>query len=149
MGQTSWSTKDRVSKHRRKVRKTSPDTRLKKKKYFFVPCGKFRSPYLGKAQQPQEQRHPFLPVCVVFSYVQTMTWLPVFGIFNVRTAVDACDCTRGPYGHRQRVCTGNRLWEKNSLPHRVLEPASVLRLACQSDALPTDLFPPLADQRGT
>ena len=25
--------------------------------YFFVPCGKFGSPYLGKAQQPQEQRH--------------------------------------------------------------------------------------------
>ena len=39
--------------------------------------------------------------------------------------------------------------EKNPLPHGGLEPASVLRLACQSDALPTDLFPPLADQRGS
>ena len=51
--------------------------------YFFVPCGKFGSPYLGKAQQPQEQLYPFLSVCAVFSCVQTMVWLPVFGIFNV------------------------------------------------------------------
>ena len=29
-----------------------------------------------------------------------------FEIFNVRTDVDACDCTRGLYGHRKRVCTG-------------------------------------------
>ena len=29
----------------------------------------------------------------------------VFGIFNVRTDVDACDCTRGLYGHRKRVRT--------------------------------------------
>ena len=36
-------------------------------------------PYLSKAQQPQEQRCPFLPVCAVFSCVQTMVWLPVFG----------------------------------------------------------------------
>ena len=51
-------------------------------KYFFVPCGKFRSPYLGKAQQPQEQHYPFLLVYVVFPCVQTMVCLPVFGIFK-------------------------------------------------------------------
>ena len=28
-------------------------------------------------------------------------------------AVDACDCTRGLYGHRKKVCTGSRLWQKN------------------------------------
>ena len=44
--------------------------------------------YLGKAQQPQEQRYPFLSVCVVFSCVQTMVWLPGFGIFNKHT--DGC-----------------------------------------------------------
>ena len=55
---------------------------------FFVSGGKFWSPYVGKAQQPQEQRYPFLLVCVVVSCVQTMIWLPVFGIFNVRTDVD-------------------------------------------------------------
>ena len=30
-------------------------------------------------------------------------------------------------------------WEKNPLPHLGFEPASVLRLAFQSDALPTEL----------
>ena len=64
---------------------------------FIVPCGEFRSPYLGKVQKPQEQRYPFLPMCAVFSSFQTM----VYGCrclgcyFNVHTAVDACDCTRG------------------------------------------------------
>ena len=52
--------------------------------------------------------------------------LPVFGIFNVRFDVDACDFTRGLYGHRKRVCTGSWLWETNPVPHRGLEPASVL-----------------------
>ena len=28
--------------------------------------GQFRSSYLGKAEQPQEQRYPFLSVCAVF-----------------------------------------------------------------------------------
>ena len=37
--------------------------------YFMVPCGQLESPYLGKAQQPQEQRYPFLSVCEVFSRV--------------------------------------------------------------------------------
>ena len=31
----------------------------------------------------------------------------MFVICNVRTDVDACDCTRGLYGHRRRVCTGS------------------------------------------
>ena len=52
----------------------------------------------------------------------------VCGIFNVRTDADACDCTRGLYRHR-----------KTDLPHRGFEPASVLRLALQSAALPTKL----------
>ena len=73
--------------------------------YCIIPCGKFGSPYLGKVQELQEQRYPFLSVCAVFLCVQTMAWLPAFGIFNVRTDVDACDCTRVLYGHRKRVCT--------------------------------------------
>ena len=52
-------------------------------------------------QQPQEQRYPFLPVCAVFSCVQTMVWLLVFVIFNVRTYVDACDYTQGLYEQRE------------------------------------------------
>ena len=73
--------------------------------YFFVPCGKIGLP--GKAQQPQEQRCPFLSVCVVFSCGQTMIWLPVWGSFNVRTDTDVHAIAHGAvlYGHRKRVCT--------------------------------------------
>ena len=65
--------------------------------------------FRSKVQQPQEERYPFLSVCAVLPCVQTMVWLPVFGISNMHTAVDACHCTRGLYGHRKRVCTGNTL----------------------------------------
>ena len=75
---------------------------------------------------------------VIFLCVQTKIWLPVFGIFNVRTDVNACDCRRGVYGHRKRVYTENWLWEKNSSPHGGIEPASA---ACRSDALPAELHP--------
>ena len=57
-----------------------------------------------------------------------------YGIFNVRSDVSACDCTRGCTDTCTRVCTENWLWEKNLLPHRGIEPA-----ACRSDALPTEL----------
>ena len=74
--------------------------------------------------------------CAVFLCAQTiMVWLPVFGIFLVHTDVDACICTLGLHGHRKTVCNGSWLWEKNPLPHWGLEPASVLHLAFQSDAL--------------
>ena len=33
--------------------------------YYFVPDRKFRLPYLGEAQQLQEQHYPFLSVCCV------------------------------------------------------------------------------------
>ena len=57
--------------------------------------GKFGSPHPTEAQQPQGQRYPFLSVCVVLQCVHTMVWLPVLGICNVHTHVDACDCTGG------------------------------------------------------
>ena len=100
--------------------------------YLIIPCGKSGSPYPGKSQQPQEHRYPFLSVCGVFSCIQTMIWLPMFGIFNVRSDADACDCTRGLCGHRKRVRTESWPREKNPLPHPGLEPASVLRLALSS-----------------
>ena len=41
----------------------------------------------------------------------------------MRTEINACDCTRRLYGHRKRVCTDScKLWEKNPLPHRGIEP---------------------------
>ena len=46
-------------------------------------------------QQPLEQCYPFLSVCAVFLCIQTMGWLPIFGIFNVCINVSACDCTLG------------------------------------------------------
>ena len=55
-----------------------------------------------------------------------------YEIFNVHTDVNACDCTRGMYGHRKRVCTESWLWDKNPLPHRGIEPASA---TFRSDAL--------------
>ena len=58
-------------------------------KYLIFHKGKFGSLYPGKSQQPQEQCYLFLSVCAIFSCVQTMVWLPVFWIFNVRTDVDA------------------------------------------------------------
>ena len=39
-----------------------------------------------------------------------------------------------------RVCTRNRLWKKNAVSHQGLEPASVLCLAFQSDAVSTELL---------
>ena len=51
-------------------------------------------------------------VCSIF-VCQTMVWLPVFGIFNMHTDVDAYDCIQELYRRNMRVCTGSWLWEKN------------------------------------
>ena len=87
-----------------------------------------------------------ISICIVFTCIQTMAWRPVFGIFNVRTGVGASDSTLGLCRYRKRVCTGSWFWEKNSLPHRGLETASVLRLAFQSVSLPAELSLPLVDK---
>ena len=44
-----------------------------------------------------------LPVSAVFWYVRTIVRLTVFGIYNALTHVDACDCTRGLYEHRESL----------------------------------------------
>ena len=69
--------------------------------------------YLGTEQQPQEQRYPFLPECVVIAFVQARYMAA--SVWDVYVRTDACDCTQGLYGHRKRVCTGCRLWEKKNL----------------------------------
>ena len=43
---------------------------------LHFPLREVGSLCLGKAQQPQEQRYPFLSACVVFSCVPTVVWLP-------------------------------------------------------------------------
>ena len=93
---------------------------------LLCPIQKFRSPYLGKAQQLQEQRYPLLSVFAVFPCVQTTVWLSVFGIFNMRPDVDVCDCTRGLYRHRKSALEAD--WEKSPFLYKIqIEVTSTLR----------------------
>ena len=55
----------------------------------FLPCGKFGLPYLGKATAATRAALPIPIGMSVFLCVQTM---PVWGIFNMRAHVGACNC---------------------------------------------------------
>ena len=67
-----------------------------------------------RAKQPQEQRYPSLSVvCSIFLCPNNAMASSVWDC-NVRIDVDACDCTRGLYGHHEKVCTVNRLWGKQN-----------------------------------
>ena len=93
----------------------------------LIVCEKFGSHSWVRLQQPQEQRYPFQPLCAVFSWVQTMVWLPVFG------SLTCTEMLMQGIGHRgcTNTVTESALkgdWEKTRLPHRGIEPASVLRL---------------------
>ena len=79
-------------------------------------------------------------VCSMFVCLNNGTAASFF-ISNVYTDVDACDCTRGLYGHCERVCTRSWLWERNPLLHCGLKPASVLCLVFQQDSLPKWAIP--------
>ena len=97
----------------------------------------------------------------VYSCVQTMGCLGLseFSIFIVCTDGGASDCTLELCERRRnskhikgskerhlirhkRVCTESWHQEYNPLPHRGIEPVSVLLLAFQSDVLPTVLTVP-------
>ena len=60
-------------------------------------------------------------VYAVFWCVQAVVRLPIHGIFNKCTDVNACDCTwRGGgklYQHHKRICVESWLWEKGPLLH--------------------------------
>ena len=105
--------------------------------FFFLSTSLSLVRSWGKIQQLQEQRYPCLSVCAVFLCVHTMVWLSVcavflcvhtmvwlsmcavflcvhtmvslsvFGIFDVHTDVDPCDCAWRLYRPRKRVCTGS------------------------------------------
>ena len=60
------------------------------------------------------------------------------GIFNVRTDVSACGCTWGCTDTVRESALKVDTGSKMLLPHRGRKPASVLRLAFQSDAISTD-----------
>ena len=67
--------------------------------------GKLGSPYLVRHSSCKSNAaQSFIGVCII-SCVQTVVCLPVFGIFNMHTDVDACTCTWGLYGHCDRVCS--------------------------------------------
>ena len=58
-----------INEINRRLNNLCNETKIKNKikiKYFIFPCRTLWSPYMGKAQQPQVQRYPFLSVCVVF-----------------------------------------------------------------------------------
>ena len=71
-------------------------------------------PDLGKATAAaRAECYPFLPLCAVLSFVHTMGWLPVSGMFNPCSDVDACSCVQDLCEHHQRVCTDGWLGEKS------------------------------------
>ena len=100
-----------------------------------------RLSWVRNSSRKSSATHSYQCVYCFRLHIQTMVRMSVFGIFNVRTDADVCDCTRGHYGHRNIVRAGRWPREKNPLLHRGLEPASVLRLAFLSDDLPTELSP--------
>ena len=61
-----------------------------------------------------------------------------YGVFNVRTDVNACDCTRGYMDTVRESVLKLECCRKNPLPHRGIEPASA---TFRSNALPTELHP--------
>ena len=67
----------------------------------------------------------------------------VWGLLTCGQTLVRAIARGGLYGHRKRVCTESGLLDCNPLPPRGLEPASALRRAFQSDALPTEpsLYP--------
>ena len=82
------------------------------------------------------------PVCGVFLCIQTVIWLPMLGIFDVRRNANACDYTRELYEHHKRVCTKSWLWRKNFLPHRGVKPAPAARRIRRSNNWATSPPPP-------
>ena len=59
-----------------------------------------------------------------------MVWLPMFAISDVLTDVEACDYTRGLYGHLKLRESAPEVDSGRKIACRTggLEPASVLRL---------------------
>ena len=124
---------------------------------FFVPCGNFGSPYLGNAQQLQEQRYPFLSMpagirlyrhwhgCQCLGF---LTCTPV--LMHASANVGWTDTVResvhfkltGTKQNNNNKNTKNN--NKNPFPIQVLEPASVCSwLFSWTLCIPTELPPPL------
>ena len=99
-----------------------------------------RPTHIIKAQQPKEQRYPFLSVCAVFSCVQIFVWLGFLTcaqMIMLMHAIAHGGCTETvresalevDSGRKIPCCTGDS------------NPREYCARAFQSDALPTELFP--------
>ena len=133
---TSWQVHHCPTPSKRQVDKDTDTFYLL---YFFYPfAGVLGCLTWVRLQQPQEQCYLFLTVRAVFSCLQTKVRLPMLEIFNVHTDVNACDSTWGLYGYCKRICA--ECWLREKIPCCTRELNS-LSVACQSDALPTELHP--------
>ena len=115
---------------------------------WIVPLGflpqEILAAFPGDSQLSTVSHYPIYGTCWVFfcfynpsMFQFTKLWhrSHIYRIFSVHTDINACDCTQG-CKDTISLCTESWLWEKNSLLHRGIKSASV---ACQSDALPTEL----------
>ena len=66
---------------------------------LFCPLREIRVALLVEGTAAARAALPIPTGVCSISVCPTMVWPPV------RTDGDACDCTRGLYGHRKRVCT--------------------------------------------
>ena len=59
-----------------------------------------------RESQPRQSRYQTYCACWVFQCFHNPSNSDIdYGIFNVHTDENTCDCTRGVYGYRKRVCT--------------------------------------------
>ena len=110
--------------------------------YFSVPCGKFGSPSLVRHSSCKTSATHFYQ-CVQYFRVskqwygcQRLGFLTCTQMLvNVTAHLGCVDTVRESAPEAD--------WKKNALLHQGLEPASVLCLAFQSDAVSAELFLPL------
>ena len=103
--------------------------------HFIIPCGNSGRHTRWVRHSSCKSSAAHCPLCAIFSRVQTIVWLKCMQISMHAIVHGGCTDT-------VRESALEVDWEKNSLPHRGLEPTSVLRLAFQSDVLPTELLSP-------
>ena len=107
--------------------------------FGITPMGILSCPPQGKPAAT-ESCYPTYGVCWVFQCFHNPPNSDTdMGIFNMRTDVNACDCTRGCTDTIRESARESWHWGENPLPHWGFKPASA---ACQSVALPTELHHP-------
>ena len=109
---------------------------------FFVPCWKFGSPYLGNHSSRKSSATQFYKCVQYFrvygcQYLGFLTWAQML-MHAIAHGVCMGTVTESALKVDSRII----IIKKKTKTKRGLEPASVLRLAFQSDALPTELSPP-------